>query len=89
MQYQYRLHGEEPNSVVLLHGGPGAWGEIFSLADLLKDRYGLIEPFQMQPSLDGQLEELHGIIKENAFSPVAHRFLMGCLVGLFILCTIF
>ncbi|MCF2140781.1 MAG: alpha/beta hydrolase [Candidatus Lokiarchaeota archaeon] len=66
----YRLHGKSPYSVIVLHGGPGAWGEMESVASYIAQFRGCIETFQTQPTLKGQLAELFEIINKTAQTPV-------------------
>lgn len=67
----YRLHGAGKSRVVVLHGGPGAAGEVGPLARnlVLPDR-SVLEPFQTARSIDGQIEELHGQIVRRCDAPV-------------------
>jgi pimeloyl-ACP methyl ester carboxylesterase len=65
-----RLYGKKPFKVVLLHGGPGAAGEMAPVARELADRWGVLEPFQSAKSIDGQVEELRSILKKNANPPI-------------------
>ncbi len=66
----YRLHGEKPYSVIFLHGGPGAWGEMWDLAVQFESQIGSIEAFQTKATLTEQLEELDRIIITVADLPV-------------------
>jgi pimeloyl-ACP methyl ester carboxylesterase len=65
-----RLHGEPPFSVALLHGGPGTAGGMAPLASELAQRCGILEPLQTADSIDGQVEELKGLLEEAATPPV-------------------
>lgn len=76
-----RKHGEPPFRAVLLHGGPGAAGEMAPVAQELSSICGILEPFQTKHSIDGQVEELHGVIKQNADVPV---ILVGYSWGAFL-----
>lgn len=70
----YKQYGKYPFLVVVVHGGPGAPGEMKPVAEELSKTFGVIEPFQTKNSIDGQIEELKKVIEENATSPV-------CLIG--------
>ncbi|QEE14317.1 alpha/beta fold hydrolase [Promethearchaeum syntrophicum] len=59
---EFRTHGKPPFQIVVLHGGPGAWGEMAPVAEYLSDTYGIIEPFFLEATLPEQLLELKQII---------------------------
>lgn len=65
-----RKYGKEPFNVTVIHGGPGAPGQVAPLARVLSGRYGVLEPMQSADSIDGQIRELKEIIEENTESPV-------------------
>ncbi|MHA1611303.1 MAG: alpha/beta fold hydrolase [Promethearchaeota archaeon] len=60
----YRLHGTPPYTLVVLHGGPGAWGEMAPVAQKLSDTWGVIEAFQTKPTLEGQLAEIRELVEK-------------------------
>ncbi len=66
----YRVYGNSPFSVVVVHGGPGAPGEMKPVAKELSSIFGVIEPLQSANSIDGQIEELKNVIEENTTYPV-------------------
>lgn len=66
----FRVYGKSPYSVIVVHGGPGAPGEMKPVAEELSKNFGVIEPLQTKDSIDGQIEELKKVIEENATSPV-------------------
>jgi len=70
MRIEFRTHGRTPFQIVVLHGGPGAWGEMAPVADNLSDIYGVIEPFFLEATLEGQLLELKQIIDSNKLEKV-------------------
>ena len=59
---EFRVHGENPFNIAVLHGGPGAWGEMEPIARYLSEDYGIIEPFFLSPTLEGQLKEMEIIL---------------------------
>jgi pimeloyl-ACP methyl ester carboxylesterase len=65
-----RIYGNAPYSVVLVHGGPGAAGEMKPVAEELSKRVGIVEPLQTKNSINAQVEELKSLIEGNAGTPV-------------------
>lgn len=61
----YRIYGEKPYNVVVVHGGPGAPGSLGYVAKELSKKHSVLEPFQSASSVKGQMDELHAYIKEN------------------------
>jgi len=61
-----RKYGKPPYSVVLVHGGPGAAGEMKPVAKELSKEFGVLEPLQTKKSVNGQVEELKYQIKDNS-----------------------
>lgn len=59
---EFRTYGRSPFQIVVIHGGPGAWGEMSPVAEYLSETYGVIEPFFLESTLQGQLLELKQII---------------------------
>ncbi|MCM1989334.1 alpha/beta fold hydrolase [Oceanirhabdus seepicola] len=57
----YRVYGNKPYNIILLHGGPGAPGSLSSLGKMLSVKYGLIEHLQESDSIDGQIKEIKEI----------------------------
>ena len=66
----FRIHGKPPFSIAVVHGGPGAAGEMAAVASELRSRWGILEPFQSAGSLEGQVEELKKVLVEHADLPV-------------------
>lgn len=64
-----RIYGEPPFRVAVIHGGPGAGGEMAPVAIEISRRHGILEPIQTALSLPGQVEELKGILEEFADTP--------------------
>ena len=69
-----RKYGKAPFAVVVVHGGPGAAGEMAPVARELASGWGVLEPLQTAASLQGQIEELRTVLKENGDLPA---FLIG------------
>lgn len=67
MLYKY---GNEPFSVAVLHGGPGAAGEMALVAKELSTICGILEPFQTEKSIEGQLQELKSLLEKQAVFPI-------------------
>lgn len=66
-----RLHGKAPYSIVAVHGGPGAVGEARPFAEEIGKEDGVVEPFLLSESLEGQLYDLKAAIERYADAPVA------------------
>ena len=65
----YRLWGKPPYKVAVVHGGPGAPGAVAPVARELSKDIGVLEPLQTKNSLEGQIEELAAVLKEQAGIP--------------------
>lgn len=65
-----RKYGNPPFTVAVIHGGPGAPGEMAPVARELSSDWGVLEPLQTAPSLDGQVHELQTILQNNGDLPV-------------------
>jgi pimeloyl-ACP methyl ester carboxylesterase len=65
-----RRYGRPPHDVIVVHGGPGAPGEMAPVARELSVTRGVLEPLLTANTLEGQVAELSSIIKNNADSPV-------------------
>jgi pimeloyl-ACP methyl ester carboxylesterase len=63
-------YGSAPFNIALIHGGPGAPGEMASLARELSFDRGVLEPLQTAMTIDGQLIELKSVLKKNGDFPV-------------------
>ena len=79
-----RIYGENPYGVAVVHGGPGAPGSIAPVARELSTICGVLEPLQTKNTLDGQVEELKGILEEFGDLPIiligwSHGATLGCL----------
>jgi pimeloyl-ACP methyl ester carboxylesterase len=65
-----RKYGKAPFDAAVVHGGPGAPGEMAPVALELASGRGILEPLQTASSLDGQVEELRAILEENGHPPL-------------------
>ena len=65
-----RTHGEPPFRVAVIHGGPGAAGEMAPVARELASDWGVLEPLQTAASLQGQVEELRSVLEQQGQAPV-------------------
>jgi pimeloyl-ACP methyl ester carboxylesterase len=65
-----RTYGTAPYQAAVIHGGPGAPGEMAPVARELSSLCGVLEPLQTKTTLREQLEELHTIVKENGHLPI-------------------
>lgn len=66
----YRKYGNESYTVAVIHGGPGAPGYMKPVAEELSQTCGVIEPLQSTNTIDGQVEELKVILKNNCTLPI-------------------
>ncbi len=65
-----RTYGRSPYTVAVVHGGPGAPGEMAPVARALSTHAGILEPLQTAATLDGQVQELAGVLTGHADQPV-------------------
>src|SRR5215475_11430083 len=66
----YRTYGSVPYTVAVVHGGPGAAGEMAPVARELAHDRGILEPLQTATSLEGQVEELRVTLASYTTLPV-------------------
>ncbi|HME55048.1 MAG TPA: alpha/beta hydrolase [Candidatus Lokiarchaeia archaeon] len=64
-----RTYGKSPFKIVVVHGGPGAIGEVAPVARKLSTNRGVLEPMHTAMSVDGQIDELKEILEKNADLP--------------------
>jgi pimeloyl-ACP methyl ester carboxylesterase len=64
-----RKYGHAPFRIAVLHGGPGAPGEMAPVARELARNRGVLEPLQTADTLDGQVAELREVIERQAEPP--------------------
>lgn len=65
-----RKYGPAPYTVAVVHGGPGAAGEMAPVARTLSAARGVLEPLQTATTLDGQVQELRGVLEDHTDLPV-------------------
>lgn len=65
-----KKYGKPPFSVAVIHGGPGAAGEMAPVACELASGWGVLEPIQTAMSLEGQVENLKTVLENNGDLPV-------------------
>jgi pimeloyl-ACP methyl ester carboxylesterase len=65
-----RLHGQAPFRIAVLHGGPGAPGEMAPVAKELARERSVLEPLQTADTLEGQVQELREVLETRAELPV-------------------
>lgn len=65
-----RKYGNPPYRIALLHGGPGAAGEMAPVAKTLSDITGILEPLQTAQSVSGQVEELKDVLYAEGEVPL-------------------
>jgi pimeloyl-ACP methyl ester carboxylesterase len=76
-----RKWGHGPYSLAVIHGGPGAPGEMAPVARELSAFTGVLEPFQTEMTLDGQVQELRQVLEQDAQVPA---ILIGFSWGAFL-----
>ncbi|RPI16147.1 MAG: alpha/beta hydrolase [Ignavibacteriae bacterium] len=65
-----RTYGNKPYIAAVIHGGPGAAGDLKPVAEELSKHCGVIEPLQTKYSINDLVEELHSQISGLVQSPV-------------------
>jgi len=65
-----RKYGNVPFHVAVIHGGPGAPGEMAPVARELSSVMGVLEPLQTAATLGGQVRELKAVLAKNGTLPV-------------------
>jgi pimeloyl-ACP methyl ester carboxylesterase len=65
-----RFYGDSPYCIAVIHGGPGAGGEMAPVARRLAARGGVLEPIQTATTLAGQVDELCALLQAHAALPV-------------------
>ncbi len=65
-----RTYGTAPFNVAVIHGGPGAAGEMAPVARELASECDVLEPLQTAASLEGQIAELKTVLEKNGDLPL-------------------
>ena len=65
-----RKYGKPPFRIGLLHGGPGAAGELQPVAEHLSADFGILELLQTAQSVSGQIAELYNQLASSSALPV-------------------
>jgi pimeloyl-ACP methyl ester carboxylesterase len=65
-----RTYGTPPYSVAVIHGGPGVAGDMAPIACEISRLYGVIEPFQAERTVTGQVTELKKVLADQGNLPV-------------------
>jgi len=65
-----RKYGNAPFNIAVIHGGPGAPGEMAAVAKELSKACGVLEPLQTKSNIKEQLQELEIVLKENGNLPM-------------------
>ena len=67
----YRQYGIPPYPIAVIHGGPGAGGEMAPVArELHKTFPSILEPIQTETTLQGQIQELYDVLSAQCSLPV-------------------
>jgi pimeloyl-ACP methyl ester carboxylesterase len=64
-----RKHGKAPFNMAVIHGGPGAPGEMAPVARELSSSGGVLEPLQTKTTVEGQIQELKDILQRSGSRP--------------------
>lgn len=67
---EVKKYGAAPYTVALLHGGPGAAGEMGPVSAYLSEKYSILEPYQTGNSIHAQVEELRAQLEASIYSPI-------------------
>lgn len=77
-----RQYGSGPFNIVVIHGGPGAPGEMAPVARELSIVAGVLEPLQTATTVEGQVLELKAVLENNGDLPVTLiGFSWGAMLG--------
>jgi pimeloyl-ACP methyl ester carboxylesterase len=77
-----RFYGRKPYTVAVVHGGPGAPGEMAPVARELASLAGVLEPLQTKDSVEGQVIELGDVLRRHGRPPlVLVGFSWGATLG--------
>jgi pimeloyl-ACP methyl ester carboxylesterase len=65
-----RIYGIPPFNLAVIHGGPGAQGEMAPVARELSFLGGVLEPLQTAGTLEGQVREMKCVLELNGTLPI-------------------
>ncbi|MGA9175337.1 MAG: alpha/beta hydrolase, partial [Thermoactinomyces sp.] len=65
-----RLYGNGPFTVAVIHGGPGAPGEMAPVAKELSHVWSTLEPLQTSTTIEGQIQELMTVLSKHGHLPI-------------------
>jgi pimeloyl-ACP methyl ester carboxylesterase len=65
-----RAYGDPPFEIAVIHGGPGAGGEMAPVARELASDWGVLEPIQTATSVYGQVAELRELVEVYGDPPI-------------------
>lgn len=65
-----RKYGRAPYRIAVIHGGPGACGEMAPVARELASGWGILEPLQTAISLEELIKELKTVLEKSGDIPV-------------------
>jgi pimeloyl-ACP methyl ester carboxylesterase len=65
-----RKYGIAPYKIAVIHGGPGAPGEMAPVARELESEWGILEPLQTADTLEGQVRELSEVLTACGDPPI-------------------
>jgi pimeloyl-ACP methyl ester carboxylesterase len=68
--HNLRTYGNAPFNLAVIHGGPGAPGEMAPVARELSLNGGVLEPLQTANSVDGQVLELNNVLEKHGNLPL-------------------
>jgi len=65
-----RIYGKSPYRIAVIHGGPGAAGEMAPVAKELSLKFGVVEPLQTKNSIEDQITELWHLLSQYSSPPL-------------------
>jgi pimeloyl-ACP methyl ester carboxylesterase len=65
-----RKYGSPPYKVVVVHGGPGAPGEMQLVAQEISKEFGVLEPLLLSLTIDEHIQKLRTMIEHDGDLPV-------------------
>ncbi len=63
-------YGKHPCSIAVVHGGPGMAGYMAPLALELSSLHGVVEPYLLDESVEGQIRNLFTVLNDTCHFPV-------------------